>query len=74
MPDVNSLDSNKTDKNVSLLKFAISAILPCGAGNILSEIIGSIIPNQQMDRVIEVIKELNSIVDRQFDILHRQNL
>lgn len=63
MPDINSLDSNKTDKNVTLLKFAISAILPCGAGNILTEIIGSIIPNQQMDRVVDFVKELNSIVE-----------
>ena len=63
MADINSLDSNRPDKNVTLLKVAISAFLPGSAGNLLSEIVGSLIPNQQMDRVVDFIKELNSIVE-----------
>lgn len=63
MPDTNSLDSNTIDKKVAILKAAISSILPGFAGNLISEIVGSLIPNQQMDRVVECLKEINSIVE-----------
>ena len=63
MPDINSLDSNRTDKNVNLLKVAILSILPGAAGSLLSEIVVSLIPNQQIDRVVDFIKELNSVVE-----------
>lgn len=55
MPDTNSLDSNITDKKVSILKAALSSILPGFAGSLISEIVGSLIPNQQMDRVVEYL-------------------
>lgn len=67
MADITSLDSNRTDKNVAILKVAISSFLPGCAGNIVSEIIGSLIPNQQMDRVIEYLKELSNIVSEHED-------
>lgn len=63
MPDINSLDSNRTDKNVAFIKAAISSLLPGAAGNLLSEIVGTLIPNQQMDRVVDFIKELNNTVE-----------
>ncbi len=62
MADINSLDLNRTDKNVTILKAAISSILPGFAGNLFSEIMGSLIPNQQMDRVIDYLRELSNIV------------
>ena len=63
MPDINTLDSNRTDKNVTLLKVAISSLLPGADGNLFSEIVGTLIPNQQMDRVVDFIKELNKEVE-----------
>ena len=63
MPDINTLDSNRTDKNVTLLKVFISSLLPGAAGNLLSEIVGTLIPNQQMERVGDFIKELNKEVE-----------
>lgn len=62
MTDINTLDANRTDKNVTLLKTAISTLFPGFAGNLISEVIGSLIPYQQMDRVVEFLKELNNIV------------
>lgn len=61
--DTSQLDSNKTDKNVFLLKESIKAIIPSALGEVFSEIIGSIIPNQQEERVINFIKKLAQIVE-----------
>lgn len=62
MIDTLDLVNNRTDKNVAILKSALSNI-PI-VGNLLAEIMGSLIPNQQMDRVIRCITELVEISKR----------
>ncbi len=55
MTSEKSLDTNRTDLLTSFSKSALS-IVPI-AGPFLSEIVGTIIPNQRIDRIIEYISE-----------------
>lgn len=57
-----SLDINSTDLLTSFSKSALS-IVPI-AGPFLSEIVGTIIPNQRIDRLIEYIKELDKRISK----------
>lgn len=63
--DTSDLDNNRTDKNVFLLKSALKTIFPSIGGEIFSEILGSVIPNQQIDRIIRCIREIVSVSEKQ---------
>lgn len=62
MTSEKSLGTNGTDLLTSFSKSALSMV-PI-AGPFLSEIVGTIIPNQRIDRLIEYIKELNKRITK----------
>jgi hypothetical protein len=62
MTSEKSLDTNRTDLLTSFSKSALS-LVPI-AGPFLSEIVGTVIPNQRIDRLIEYIRELDKRISK----------
>jgi hypothetical protein len=62
MANEKNLETNRTDLLTSFSKSALS-VIPI-AGPFLSEIIGTIIPNQRIDRLIEYIIELDKRISK----------
>ncbi|MBE2166002.1 hypothetical protein IIQ43_15895 [Acinetobacter oleivorans] len=58
----NNLDANFLDHRVATYK-AIIGLVP-GFGSILSEVVGAIIPDQRMDRLVQYIKLLDEKVQK----------
>lgn len=58
----NNLDANFLDHRVATYK-AIVGLVP-GFGSILSEVVGAIIPDQRMDRLVQYIKLLDEKVQK----------
>lgn len=56
------LENNKTDYLVSVAKASLG-VVP-GIGSILGELVGSIIPNQRIDRVTKYLIELNEKLEQ----------
>src|SRR5574344_1981084 len=61
--ETSNLDYNRKDKNVFLLKTFIKTAFPGGIGDGLAEIVGSLIPNQQMDRVIRCLRQVVELAE-----------
>lgn len=57
-------NSNRTDHAVAALKGGLGAVPVAGA--ILTEIVGSIIPNQRIDRIAAYLEKLQSVFGDQF--------
>ncbi|MFH4238091.1 hypothetical protein WAJ08_20465, partial [Acinetobacter baumannii] len=58
----NNLNASFLDHRVATYK-AIAGLIP-GFGSILSEVVGAIIPDQRMDRLVKYIKILDTKVQK----------